>query len=224
MRKKLLTGMAVLSLAGCATGFSEAPRPTNFSILTQQKIQAASHWQVIANDVAAQIRSSVNKDELLYIAQPVQSTEFSRAFRDQLITALVNGGAQVSKANDTRALVIDVDTQLVRFSPQRFQNGRFVSATAIAAGLLAVNGMHLSSAANVAIGTLGLTAAYDWNNWAEREFAQGFTPQNELIVTTSATNYARYITRRTDVYFIADSDRRLYRQDDLRSVRVTGGA
>ena len=184
MRHTLLTGMTVVLLAGCATGFSETPRPTNFSILQQKKIQAASHWEVIATNVATQIRNSVNKDDVLYIAPPTQNTEFSKAFREQLITALVSSGARVSKNGDTRALVVEVDTQLVKFSPDRFQNQRYVSATAIAGGLLAVNGLSLSSAANAGVAVLGLTALYDWNQWAEREFAFGQTPQHELIVTT----------------------------------------
>ncbi|MBC7500246.1 MAG: hypothetical protein H7315_07095 [Herminiimonas sp.] len=60
MRHTSLSGMTVVLLAGCATGFSETPRPTNFSVLQQKRIQAASHWEVIATNVATQIRNSVN--------------------------------------------------------------------------------------------------------------------------------------------------------------------
>lgn len=224
MTKTLLAGMAALLLAGCAAQYSEAPRPTNFSILQQKKLQAASHWELIADDVAEQIKNSVGKDQILYVSRPANETEFTRAFNTQLITSLVNKGIYVSKNGDTRALVIDVDTQLVKFSPNRYQNHRFVSSTAIAAGVMAVHGLNMSGEANAAIGVLGLAAALDWHNWVEREYAGGETPQGELIVTTSATNNVQYVARRTDVYYIADPDSRLYRAPSSKIVKVTGGA
>lgn len=224
MRKTLIAGTAAILLAGCATEYSEVPRPTNFSILQQKKLQAASHWELIASDVAEQIKNSVGKDQILYISRPAQETEFTRAFNTQLITSLVNKGVYVSKNGDTRALVIDVDTQLVKFSPDRYQNHRFVSATAISAGVMAVNGLRLSGETNAAIGVLGLAGALDWHNWVEREYANGATPQHELIVTTSATNNVQYLARRTDVYYIADPDSRLYRPPSAVNVKVTGGA
>jgi uncharacterized lipoprotein YajG len=224
MRKTLIAGMAAIFLAGCATEYSEVPRPTNYSVLKQKKIQAAAHWDVIANDVAEQLKNSLSKDEILYISKPKQETGFAVAFYNQLLSALVNKGIRVSKNGDTRALVIDVETQLVKFAPDRFQNHRFVSTTAIAAGVMAVNGLHLSGNSNAAIGVLGVTAARDWHEWVEREYANGNTPQYELIVTTSATNNVQYIARRTDVYYIADPDNRLYHQNQtLKSMAVTGG-
>lgn len=185
MKKKLLAAMAVVLLAGCATGLgsNEAPRPTNFSIAQQKKIQAASHWHVAANEVAAQIRNSVNKDDVLFISLPAQQTQFAHAFREQLITALVSSGMRVSRNGDTRALVIDVDVQLVRFSPRRLQN-----------------------------------------TTAEGDFAQGYTPLHELIVTTSTNSVSQYMARRSDVFYITDTDRSLYRMDSSKTIRVTGGA
>lgn len=222
MRKTLIAGMAAIFLAGCATGYSEVPRPTNYSVLKQKKIQAASHWDVIANDVAEQLKNSLSKDEILYITKPRQDSHFALGFYNQLLSALVNKGIRISKNGDTRALVIDVETQLVKFAPNRFQNHRFVSTTAIAAGLMAVNGLHMSGNTNAAIGVLGIAAARDWHEWVEREYANGDTPQYELIVTTSATNNVQYIARRTDVYYIADLDSHLYNQT-LKSMAVTGG-
>ncbi len=226
MRKTLLAGIAGIFLAGCAVEYSEAPRPTNFSILKQKKIQAGAHWDLIANDVAEQIKNSIGKNEILFIAQPQQEDEFAKAFYNQLLSALVNKGIRVSKNGDTRALVINVETQLVKFSPDRFQNHRFVSSTAIAAGLMAVNGLNPSSSTSAAIGILGITAANDWHQWMEREYANGATPQYELIVTTSATNTVQYIARRTDVYYIADPDSRLYDRPPPadKTIKITGGA
>lgn len=226
MRKTtLIAGIAAIFLAGCTTQYSEVPRPTSFSVLKQKKLQAGAHWDVIANDVAEQLKNSIGKDEILFIARPQQDTEFTKAFYNQFLSALVNKGVRVSKSGDTRALIIDLETQLVKFSPNRHQDARFVSSTAIAAGLMAVNGLNMSDTANAAVGTLGITAALDWNRWIEREYSHGDTPQYELIITTSATNSVQYIARRTDVYYISDPDNRIYTPIPLdKTIRLTGGA
>ncbi len=222
MRKTLLAGIAGIFLAGCAAEYSEVPRPTNYPVLKQKKMQAASHWNIIANDVAEQISNSIRKDEILYLSRSKQETEFNEAFYNQLLTALVNKGIRISKNGDTRALTVDVETQLVKFSPNRFQNHRFVSSTVIAAGLMAVNGLHPSTTTAAALGILGVTAANDWHQWMD-EYAKGETPQYELIVTTSATNSVQYIARRTDVYYIADPDNHLYNQT-FKNIAITGGS
>ena len=82
----------------------------------------------------------------------------------------------------------------------------------------------LSDSGNVAVGILRLTAARDWHQWLEREYANGDTPQHELIVTTSASNSAQYVARRTDVYYISDADNRLYGPPDRTvNIKITGG-
>lgn len=41
-----------LVLTGCAAPYTETPLATNFPTSKQPKLQAAAHWNVIANDVA----------------------------------------------------------------------------------------------------------------------------------------------------------------------------
>lgn len=226
MRKTLLiAGVAAIFMAGCAAEYSEAPRPTNYSILKQKKMQAASHWDLIATDVAEQIKNSVGSNELLFVNEPAPNSQFNKAFHNSLISALVNKGVRVSTNPDSKALSINVETQLVGFSPNRFQNGRFVSSTAIAAGLMGIHGLHMVEETNWAIGVLGITGAIDFNNWIEREYANGNTPRFELIVTTSAVNSSQYVARRTDVYYISDPDGRLYvPAPHSPTIKVSGGA
>ena len=164
----------------------------------------------------------MGKDELLFIVQPQKDTEFNRAFHNLLISAMVNKGVKVSKNGDTRALLIDVDAQLVKFSFDRYQNQKFISATAIAAGVMAVNGLHPNTTTGIGIGILGAAALLDWNTWIEREYASAETPQHELIITTSATNSVQFLARRTDVYYISDTDKRLYDPTD-KTMKITGG-
>ena len=81
----------------------------------------------------------------------------------------------------------------------------------------------MASNGNAIAGGLAATAAIDWDQWANQEFAKGLTPEYELILTTSVSKGAMFVGRTTDVYYIADPDNHLY---DRRTstIRVTGDA
>lgn len=222
MRNILSAGLALALLGGCATQYSETPLATNFPTEKQHKLQAGSHWGLIATNVAEQIRISTSPHNTLYVIAPRKDSDFTRAFHNQLISALVNKGLTVSKTYDSQALIVDIDTQLVNFSPDRFQNTRFVSATAITAGLMAAHGVVTGSEA-AAVGALGIAAAIDWHQLVYQEFARGSTPSHELIVTISSTKNAQYVTRRTDVYYISDTDSGLYNHALTKNISVRGG-
>ena len=44
--------LAGLGGVGCASKYADVPTPTRFYAAQQNKIQAAQHWQVIANHVS----------------------------------------------------------------------------------------------------------------------------------------------------------------------------
>ena len=44
--------LIVLAIFGCA----QAPMSSSFPITTQQKLQSVSHWNIIADDIAEQIK------------------------------------------------------------------------------------------------------------------------------------------------------------------------
>ena len=145
------------------------------------------------------------------------------AFYTEIITALVNQGVTVRRTNDGTAQVIDIETQLVRFSPDRHQNQRFVSVTAIGAGIAAIHGLGIPVKTDYVLGGLGLAAAYDWTSWVNQEYARGATPRHELIVTTSLVKNSQFIARRTDAYYVADWDWTLYNKETDFNFRVVGG-
>lgn len=211
-------------MGGCSTLNSETPLATNFTTTNQLKLQSGAHWSVIANDVADRIKGNKNLNgATLSVLLPTPDSDFSKAFRNQLISALVNKGLPVSKISDNKGSVVEIEAQLVKFSPNRYQNRHFVSATAIAAGIWGIQGLDLANNGNAIAGALAATAAIDWNQWANQEFAHGRTPQYELILTTSVSKGAMFVSRTTDVYYIADPDNHLY---DRRTstIKVTGDA
>lgn len=213
----------LLAGAGCARfTHSEAPIASNFAATDQLKAQSAAHWNVIANDVAKRLQPGMT-NKVIYVTAPSNdATPFATAFRSQLISSLVNAGVVVNKTSTGSQLTLDIDTQLVRFSADRYQNRRFYSATALAGGLWGLHGLDIYPQTNFILGSVGLAAAYDWNKWYGQEFASGPTPQYELLVTTSLTDATRYVGRSTDAYYIADRDSQIYQMAAML-IKVKGG-
>jgi len=218
-------------LTSCATSHSEAPLATNFSTAHQLKLQAASHWNTIAKDVAKQISASLKEMHPLYVNQSSVKTVFDRAFANQLTSALLAEGHTVLKT-PAGALSVEVDTQTIRFSADRPRN-TYVGLpavglpTALAAGVWALRNVQINTIPPV----LGAVAVgFDAHTWFSSEFASGGTPQTEIIVTTSISDENQYLAHSTSIYYVADSDSRMYVyeppippfQAQTRNVGVTG--
>ncbi len=224
MRKHNISAALALAaiLAGCATPYGEAPLAANFPTGKQPKLQAAAHWNVIAYDVAQQLAAGLKAKPTLpalYVNQVANKTDFDRAFANQLISALVADGFVVQKS-PAGALVVDIDTQAVRFSANRPQYRYAGAATALTAGVWA---LHLASPAGIATAAIVGADAY---MWFSSEFATGATPQMEILVTTSVSDGRQYLARNTSVYYVADADSALYRTPTpvpVRSIGVIGG-
>ncbi len=227
--KQLVAALACLQLvAGCATPYNEVPLATNFPTSKQPKLQTAAHWNVIAGDVAKQISADLKDTRPLFVDQSSVKTTFDRAFTNDLISALVANGHTVMKSPDG-ALSVDVNTQTVRFSPNRPQHKHVGVATALATGVWALNGISLGTLTWEK--TLGASAAVaagaDSYAWFQSEFATGETPQTEIIVTTSVSDASQYISRSTSIYYVADTDSQLYAheppyQAQTKVIGVTG--
>lgn len=202
MKKSILSAYAIAiagmigGMSGCATHNNETPLATIFPITKQQKLQAGGHWSAIANDVAERMKNNkVIDSATLSVLPPTPDTAFTKAFRNQLISALVNKGLTVTAdcppQRDCRpnakikGTVVEIETQLVKFAPGRYQNRRD-------------------------------------NYKAYPEFANGETPQYELIVTTSTSKGAVFVGRSTDVYYIADLDSTLYGMLPGMTFAITG--
>lgn len=235
--RSALACVAVALLAGCMTPYSEAPVATNFPNTKQQKLQAASHWGVIANSTADSLMAGLVKGpgcsqpgtncERLYVVERAQASQFERAFRNQLISSLVSKGATVAKA-PAGATEVSVDIQLTRFNARSEKSwsaggdGRFVSATAVGVGLWALYGQW-TGAGHEALAAVGLLGAVDASRWLNSQFAAGPTPTHEVTITLSASSADRYLARATNVYYVADGDRALYAEGlPLYQFKVTG--
>jgi hypothetical protein len=200
--------MIVIILAllagGCA---SQLPLATNHPLTTQKKIRASHHWDVIADDVANQtLVASLKKSggfsgRTLYVQAPTDNTPFNKAFRNFLITRMVNRGMPVSNSKEG-ALEVQYELQLVRHHSSRYTHTPG-SLTALTAGIAVIRDVIDSGSIPT---LLGLSALADWG----LGYYSGGPTQLELIITTSVLNNGTYGLRKSDVYYIQDADSDLF--------------
>ena len=207
VRLAVLAG-AVATLAGCAYR-SPIPLAENFELTVQPKVRSAGHWELVSNDVVAQTLSTLDKTGMapgtqLHVALPPNPSAFDLAFRDFLITKLVQSGAPVLQ-DPGQALNVTYNTQVVRHNSPRphFIPGQF---TMIAAGLMAAYGLRHEHLDLQLLAALGATSLADYG----ASINSGGPTNTELILTTTVTRGGQYVARKTDVYYLENADTPLF--------------
>lgn len=237
MNKIATSGLACVfasMVLGCATPrYADVPAPTRFENSKQQKLQAAQHWQVIADHFAKQLGEDLREKlngRAVYVPQPGGEQAFVEGFRELLITALVGQGLPVS-TEAKGAFVVDVRYSIYRFRPERLQSTYFYGeATALAAGLWAVGGVVSASGVSPGAKLLTVAAGLEGFAWLSKEsigggqYAAGPVPRSEILLTASVTEGSRIASRRSNIYYTEDDDQALYwnRSSAAHSVSVVG--
>ncbi|WP_422844531.1 hypothetical protein [Acidovorax sp. M2(2025)] len=209
---------AVATLAGCAYR-SPIPLAENFELTVQPKVRSAGHWELVSNDVVAQTLSALDKSGVapgtqLHVALPPNPSAFDLAFRDFLITKLVQSGAPVLQ-DPGQTLNVTYNTQIVRHNSPRphFIPGQF---TMIAAGVMAAYGLRNEHLDAQLLGALGLTALADYG----ASINSGGPTNTEMILTTTVTRGGQYVVRKTDVYYLENADTPLFMRPSYRNVNM----
>lgn len=216
-----LFATAALALGACTTPYSEVPVATNFPTTTQEKLQSAHHWQVIARGIAAQITQMLQQEQgcrsepllcpTLAVAVPDRPSPFERAVIAALTTELVRLGWKV-RTELPAEITVRLETQATRFQ-NRPADGKFTSFAALGVGLWVLSDdPNIGIWENVSPGASGLVAlaAADLWRWQTSQFAHGPTPEVEVMISVSADRQGVYLARTTEVFYIADSDLALY--------------
>ena len=208
---------AVAVVAGCAT---KAPIPLaeNFELTVQPKVRSAGHWDLLSRDVVAQTLDTLDKSGIdpntpLYVGLPPNPSEFDLAFRDFLITKLVQTGAAVQQMPSPGLLDVTYHTQVVRHNSDRphFIPGQF---TMLASGLMAAYGLRSQHIDAKLLATLGLTSAMDYT----ASVYTGGPTNTEMILTTTVARGGQYVARKTDVYYLENVDAPLFMRIGYRNV------
>jgi hypothetical protein len=201
---------------------NEVPIASNFQTSAQFKLQAAEHWRRVAYDSAEGLIKSIRSGGAcipkstcvsLYLRRSCETTgcrprscdtTFNQVFFNELLTALVELGYEVSTTPGANAAVVDIDVQAVRFAANRPQYRYAGRPLEVGPGIWALEDATslVDSQGNAAPRTTGFDA-----NWYRAEFASGATPRNELVITVSAISPQKtYLARNTKVYYTSDAD------------------
>ena len=221
---QIALAVIVALLSGCAMQ-SQVPIPEKHALTYQKELRASHHWNLLAADAAEQIRASVAIAGIkaVYVPDPAERTDFNRAFQSLLVTQLVDKGLRVATTS-ANAVSVGFDTQVVAHRSDRIAY-RPGTLTALGLGILVLRGVALNGNPLERGATfLGLAGAAD----AAMTVYGGPTPKTEIIVTTSINDGSRFVTRRTDIYYIQESDTALFLPKTeaaaprLKDLRVTG--
>lgn len=206
----LLAAYAALT-AGCAP-ISGKPAGEAFAVEHLKMVKSAAHWDVIAADVATQTADQAAGLRLLerpLFVPEIGSSAFAKSFREMLVTQLVNRGLAVSD-RAAGALELRYGVQLVRQPQEKIRYPG--PLTRIAADILV---LHLMDTSSLYWGIAGLAAA----DAADAHLASRASLNSEIVVTASIADGARYLMRRTDVYYVADGAAAHYRATDPGSAK-----
>lgn len=183
-----------------------APIPVaeNFPLTVQKKVRSAGHWDLLSQDVVAQTLGSLEKagaspQTSVHVAIPSNSSDFDRAFHEFLITQLVQKGWQVLPTENAE-LTVSYQTQIVRHNSERphFVPGIFTTLTA---------GAYVAHNITPAAAGLLLAGSLDYASSANT----GGPTHTELVLTTTVMGGGRYVSRKTDVYYVEESDVSLFK-------------
>ncbi len=213
--------LSAAAAGACTTPYSEVPVAANFHTTTQEKLQSAHHWQIIARGIAARLSQALEQPlgcraELpicptLAIASSDRPSAFEKALAAALTTEMVARGWKV-RTELPADVTIRLDVLGQRFT-NRPADGKFTSLAFLGTGLWVLSDdPNAGIWANISPGASVLTglAAIDLWRWQMSQYASGPTPEVEVMVSASATRDGVYLARTTDVFYIADSDVALY--------------
>lgn len=221
IRKVVLLSAIALTLPGCFYAkTSQAPIAKTYPLTEQHKMQAAHHWQVLADYEAKGILHQL-KGQSVYIKEKMadDSTSFDSTFRELLISELVSDGASVMVTPNAMAEV-SFDVNVIQHKdrgPIRHPEG---SLTALTLGVALVNNAvnNWSDPEVVAFPAAVVGDVFSGNIVSEED--------HEIAITTRVTQNGKLLHSSTNLYYINPGDADHYKKEKeepkTRTVRVTG--
>ncbi len=225
-RTHLLTTALLTLLLATAACTARIPEPISHPYSQQEKMQASGHWDILAQDLANRINNQLIRTNHLHSpifveqtcgdekknCSPEETSPFNEAFRDLLITSLVDHGIPTRHQPDDQAIEVLYKVQVVRHHGERIRTLQPGLLTALAAGIVVLR----NAPADIVLLAAG-TAADVANSSLNRH------GHYEVIITTSMLADDNYLFRASDIYYINDRDFWHYEENRLtpKTIRLT---
>ncbi|MFB9888077.1 hypothetical protein [Balneatrix alpica] len=201
----LTLSAAALLLAGCQSIGnnpqldlkSATPAAATYPYTTQQKMQTAHHWELLASDMATRLVDALpDKSLSLYVSAPGQTT-FNQAFQRLLTEQLLRQGALV--ALEPAAGVAEVKYDVLLIKHQGIDRPRPApgNLTALGAGLVVARNAIKNGWTHgyAALPLAGLAA-----DWAVGRSTSA--EDREVLITTSMNYGNRLLMSDSNLYYI----------------------
>jgi hypothetical protein len=221
-----LFAIILIFLCSC----SNVPKPISYWVTSQQKMQAAHHWDVLAEDVAKDVKQALQKEgkkdpallsKPIYL-EPNKASLFGKVFETLLITQLFKQEIKLMESNplESNSLKLEYGTQIVKHCSNRHTSplypGAILSLTALG------HGVYKAFADNSdALGLFAAAGTAEVINDIEFEWG---VPHHEIVITTKLTELTKpngteltntepanndtvtIIYRKSSIYYIQDAD------------------
>lgn len=225
MRSFYVYVLALFLVCSCS---SRIPEPITYPYSQQQKMQASSHWEVLAADLANRINNKLIVTDNIYkdvfvketcgnetiACKPNETSSFNEAFRDLLITNLFGYGVPTKSRPDEEAIEVRYKVQIVHHKTDRVRSLQPGLLTGLSAAVMVLRNapteliiLALAVAADVANSSMIVNGHY------------------EVIITTSMITDDRYLFRASDIYYINDKDFYHYQESmpQTTTIRLSNG-
>lgn len=214
----IFSGLLIFTICGCA----ETPKPVTYNYSTQQKMQAAYHWDLLADNVAGEVIKQIkNSNRLIYVEAGCgapdspcgihQESPFLQGFRDLLMARLIESGVAVIDHLEGNPMIISNKVQVVYHQDNRrtrlVRPGVLTGLAALGEGMGAIINDAVeygSKTRQYIVGTVGLLGAVGLYEIFDNSRTD--LPHREVIITTSIKKDNRYLMKQCSIYYINDKD------------------
>jgi hypothetical protein len=224
--KTSVFAIALIFLCSC----SNVPKPASYPLNYQQKMQAVHHWDVLADDVAKDVKLALQEKEKedptlrgkqIYV-EPHKASLFGEVFDNLLTTQLFKQEIGLAK-NESDSLKLKYETQVVEHRSKRHTSplypGAILSLTALG------HGVYKAFADNSdVLGLFATAGAVEVINDIEFEWG---VPHYEIVITTKLTKpngtkpNGSVIYCRSNIYYINDADFWHYSEKEMPTKNYT---
>ncbi|MFP8967953.1 hypothetical protein ACKC9G_15340 [Pokkaliibacter sp. CJK22405] len=177
---------------------SPVPQAETYPYTTQQKMQTAHHWDVLASDMANQIAMSLpDRNMTVYVDEPAEQTDFAKAFHQMLQSQLMKHQVIVAVDPVGGAAHVKYSAQLLQH--QGIDGAKAVPGTytVLGTGLAVMRNAvkHSWEGSYLALPLLGLGADYLTGRTTSIEGA-------EVLITTQMVYGSTLLMSESDLYYI----------------------